>query len=65
MEPCSLEQSCGREFRITVEDLVELRNSGYNLDQVVDGKTLLMTAVCKVNYCFLALLSYSDLALLS
>ena len=48
MSSSSTDQPSDRGTKITVEDLTEMRNSGYNLDQIVDGKTLLMTAVCKV-----------------
>ena len=33
---------------ISTEDFLELRNSGYNLDQLVNGKSLFMMTVCKV-----------------
>ena len=48
MSSGSTVQTSDREAKITVEDLIEMKNSGYNLDQIVDGKSLLMTAVCKV-----------------
>ena len=48
MSSSSTDEPSDRGAKITVEDLIEMRNSGYNLDQTVDGKTLLMTAVCKV-----------------
>ena len=48
MSSGSTDQTNDRGAKITVEDLIEMRNSGYNLDQIVDGKSLLMTAVCKV-----------------